>query len=73
MKRNITAKETFAWIVLLCAAFFFSATVAFGQEKINAKESVTTIRIIKKEDGKTTKIDTTITNGDEEAVEKILK
>ncbi len=70
MKRNINIREALAWILLVCAAFLLTATMAFAQEK---KKGSTTIKIIKKENGKTTKIDTTFDANDEEAIEKILK
>jgi hypothetical protein len=73
MKTNMTIKETLAWIVLAGAVFLFSATIAFAQEKKAEKKNTTTIKIVKKEDGKTTKIDTTFDSGDEEAVQKLLK
>ncbi len=73
MKRKITIRETLAWIVLAGAVFLFSATIAFAQEKNQSKRNTTTIKIVKKEDGKTTKIDTTFDSSNEEAVEKILK
>jgi hypothetical protein len=73
MKRNITIKETLAWILLAGAAFLLTATIAFAQEKKPGKKNTTTIKIIKNEDGKTTKIDTTFEAGDEEVVEKVLR
>lgn len=70
MKRNFNSKETLAWIVLVGAAFLFSVTLAFAQEK---KKGSTTIKIIKNENGRTTKIDTTVDANDDEAIQKILK
>src|SRR6185436_6837087 len=73
MKRSLNFRETLAWIVLACAAFLFSITIAFAQEKSTPKKSSTTIKIIKKEDGKTTKIDTTIDSADRDAIERIFE
>ncbi len=73
MKRNMTIRETLAWIVLAGAVFLFSVTIVFAQEINQSKKNTTTIKIVKKEDGKTTRIDTTFDSSDEEAVENILK
>jgi len=70
MKRNISLRETLAWILIVCAGILLSVTIAFAQDK---KKGSTTIKIIKKEDGKTIKIDTTLDSNDHEAIEKILK
>lgn len=73
MKKSINPKEALAWIVLVCAAFLFSITIAFAQDKSKSSTGKISIKIIKKEDGKTTKIDTTINSNDNAALEKILK
>src|SRR4051812_34396746 len=73
MKSNVTIREIMAWILLAGAVFLFSATIVLAQDKKTEKKNTTTIKIVKKEDGKTTKIDTTFDSADEEAIEKVLK
>ncbi len=70
MKTKSTIREVMAWILLAFAMFLFSATIVLAQEESTGK---TTIKIMKKEKGKTTKIDTTFNSKDDEAIRKILK
>lgn len=74
MKRNINTRETLAWIILLCAAFLFSVTVAMAQEKSKVKSSKgnISISISQNEDGKIRAIDTTFDTADDAALQKIL-
>ena len=71
MKRNINPREALAWIVLACAAFLFSITIAFAQNS-NSQKGKMTIKISKTDGDKTTKIDTMINIHDDVALEKIL-
>lgn len=70
MKGNSNYREILTRILLSFSAFLFSASIVLAQEKSTGR---TTIKIMKKENGKTTKIDTTFDSNDDEAVRKILK
>ena len=66
-------KELLAWIVLVCALALFTVSFTFAQEKGKEKKSELKIKIQKEENGKKTKIDTTITSDQLPALKEYLK
>jgi len=74
MKKSFSFRELFAWLLLVCAVALFSVTIAFAQSPAPKSKTGNTVsvKIIKKENGKTTKIDTTFKADDDEAIQKII-
>ncbi len=66
-------KEFLAWIVLVCALALFSVSVSFAQNKKEDHKSEIKIKIQKDENGKKTKLDTTITSDQLPALKEYLK
>ncbi len=75
MKSTITLhpREILAWIVLVCAILLFSVSISFAQNKKSKSDSSIKIKIEKDENGKKTKIDTTITSDQLPAMKEYLK
>jgi hypothetical protein len=74
MKTNtLHTREILAWIVLACALVLFSVSFSFAQESKAEKKSEIKIKIQKDENGKKTKIDTTITSDQLPALKEYLK
>ena len=69
----IQTKEILAWIVLVFAIALFSVTISFAQDNTKDKKSEIKIKIQKDENGKKTKIDTTITMDQLPAIKEYLK
>lgn len=67
------SKELLAWIVLVCAIALFTVSVSFAQEKEKEKKSEIKIKIQKEENGRKTKIDTSITSDQLPALKEYLK
>ena len=70
---TLDTREILAWIVLACAIVLFSVSFSFAQDKEKDKKSEIKIRIQKDENGKKTKIDTTITSDQLPALKEYLK
>src|SRR5258706_5299576 len=69
---SIQPREVFAWIVFVCAVVLFSCTIAFAQDKKSTEPTVH-IKIEKNENGKKTKIDTTVTKDKLPQLKEYLK
>ena len=69
----LKSKELPAWIVLACAIVLFSVSFSFAQEKGKEKKSEIKIKIQKEENGRKTKIDTSITSDQLPALKEYLK
>lgn len=70
-------KEFLAWIALAFAILLFSVTIAFAQSPRSSKKEkekgVVSLKIVKKNNGNTVRIDTTFDLSDEAALEKVLR
>lgn len=66
-------REMLAWIVLACALILFSVSISFAQDKKQDQKSEIKIKIQKDENGKKTRIDTTITADQLPALKEYLK
>ncbi len=81
MKQRIAPLEAISWTVLLLAALLFGTAIAYaGEPKKNQKkkeeikqEGKAVISIRKEDNGKITRLDTTISLADEAAIEAALK
>jgi hypothetical protein len=71
--RTNNPKEIVAWVVLIFAAILFSVSFAFAQDKKKKDEGKVHINIIKEENGKKIKIDTTVAEKDLPAFKEYLK
>jgi hypothetical protein len=70
---TLHTREILAWIVLACAIVLFSVSFSFAQDQKQEKKSEIKIKIQKDENGKRTKIDTTITADQLPALKEYLK
>lgn len=70
---TLPSKELLSWILLLIAIVLFSFSFSFAQDKKQNKKSEMRIKIQKEENGKKTKIDTTITSDQLPAIKEYLK
>ena len=70
---TLRTRELLAWIVLACAIVLFSFSFSFAQDKNPDKKSEIKIKIQKDDNGKKTKIDTTITSDQLPALKEYLK
>src|SRR5262245_37996050 len=68
---SIQSREILAWIVFICAIILFSCTIAFAQDKKTS--NTVRIKIEKEENGKKTKIDTTVTKENLPQLKEYLK
>jgi hypothetical protein len=66
-------KEVIAWIVLIFAIALFSVSIAFAQDKKKKDDGKIHINIVKEENGKKVKIDTTVAEKDLPALKEYLK
>lgn len=69
----LQTKELLAWIVLACAIALFTVSFSFAQEKGKENKSEIKIKIQKDENGRSTKIDTTISSDQLPALKEYLK
>ncbi len=70
---KLQIREILAWVVLVCAVALFSVSFSFAQDKKKDHKSEIKIKIQKEENGKKTKIDTTITADQLPALKEYLK
>ena len=76
MFNRIQIREILAWMTLAIALILFSVTIAFAQTKtinIENEDGKVHIKIIKTENGKTVRIDTTFTVTDDMNVDEIIE
>jgi len=71
--RTSNPKELVAWVVLIFAVALFSISFAFAQDKKKKDDGKVHINIIKEENGKKIKIDTTVAEKDLPALKEYLK
>ena len=71
--RTVNPRELVAWLVLVFAVALFSASIAFAQDKKKKDDGKVHINIIKEENGKKIKIDTTVAAKDLPALKEYLK
>jgi|GEM_PF-1422618 len=69
---TLQLRELLAWVALACAIVLFSVTISFAQDKPEKKSEIK-IKIQRDENGKKTKIDTTITADQLPALKEYLK
>src|SRR3954462_6898143 len=66
-------KELVAWVVLIFAVVLFSISFAFAQDKKRKDDGKIHINIVKDENGKKVRIDTTVAEKDLPALKEYLK
>jgi hypothetical protein len=71
--QTFNPKETVAWIVLIFAIALFSVSIALAQDKKKKDEGKIHINIVKDENGKKVKIDTTVAEKDLPTLKEYLK
>jgi len=70
---RLQIREILAWIVLVCAIVLFSVSLSMAQDKKKSSNAEIKIKIQRDENGKKTKIDTTITADQLPALKEYLK
>src|SRR5437868_4367668 len=71
--RTVNPKEVVAWLVLVFAVALFSVSIAFAQDKKKKDDGKVHINIVKDENGKKIRIDTTVAEKDLPKLKEYLK